>query len=435
LASIGAALGPTFEIVADVGMGEPAGLINQGEGSTKKLEWYGFIRLIIWARPEHPNGAKLCQARENGNVKTCVIPCGDKATGNPVKEGALIDDPDAPYMKGMSTDKGAVCAYFPSACLLVVAAHLHGTNKPLPEAVFNKVREEQLRRIGHGITWLVQEYGSSDEPSMSSSNNKNSSSSSNNSINQSQGLARKKIVTNASDIGATLLLVGDLNFRVESEFTSPEDKEKGGKDFSTIEKYASSDSKEDLAYLLENHDILYKLLRCPSDEIPPILVGCRDAVAETISRKKLLLPPTFTFKQDAPFPRKYKDKRTPSWPDRILFKDLNYFMSPPAAGSVSSIAAEVSAGITGQGQQHQQQHQQQQSGVGRGAAADQQELGKVSIAGLRYCKTLRQVTCSDHEGVVAYFSHGEPSSMDKIWMTFDLVLDQVGLLFSSPTSS
>lgn len=333
-------------MVADVAMGEPAGLIQEaGENGQKKLEWYGFIRLIIYARSDHTDGKKLIQARNINKVKTCVIPCGDKATSikkvnnnnttNDMSNStekltnsimmdddfSIDDDYDSPYLKSMSPDKGAVCAYFPTAKLMIVAAHLHGTNKPLPEAVFNVVREQQLRRIGHAVTWLVNQYHhDKDEDEKNFIKEKEEGKIRNiekhNHIDNSSSHIKEtnnNIINDASNIHAALLIIGDLNFRVESEYTSVEDKEKGGLDFKTIEKFASSENKKQLNVLLEKYDILYSLLRSPNDEIPPIIVNCRDCVAETICKQNTLLPPTFTFKQDSPFPRKYKNKRTPSW--------------------------------------------------------------------------------------------------------------------------
>jgi len=384
LAAIKNAIGESFELVADVAMGETAGMIKLAEGDKKKLEWYGHIRLIIFARPDLPAGATLCDSRDNGDLYSCVIPCGDKASGNDTREGAALDEPDSAYPKGLSPDKGAVCVYFPTAKLLVISAHLHGTNKPKPESEFNIIRERQLRRIGQGATWLVKEY----QPTSLSEDGKEEEEV----VNQ---------ITSAAELKCSMILCGDLNFRVESEFITPEDKDKGGNDFKFVEPLASSESPLVLSDLMENNDLFYKLLRNPEDEKPPILVRSRDAVAETVCKQRIIVPPTFTFTQDAPYPRKYKNKRTPSWPDRIVFRDLNYFFEE---AGVSNRGVDFFTG-----------------------SADNARV-RPKVASLRYCQSLREVVCSDHEAVVAYFDfdseHGS-GAMSGFWGAFDDAFGQV----------
>ena len=128
--------------MADVAMGEPAGSCHPeapeaagasastraaesgaGEGAAEKksakeakpIEWYGFIRLVVWALPSTDLGGRCC-----AGAVTAVVPAGSKESG--AKELP-------PYAMGRSTDKGAVAAIFPSARLIVVSLHLHGTNK------------------------------------------------------------------------------------------------------------------------------------------------------------------------------------------------------------------------------------------------------------------------------------------------------------------
>ena len=91
-----------------------------------------------------------------------------------------------------SPDKGAVVAYFPSAKLSVVAAHLHGTSKAgVPEATYDAVRHKQLKTIGRAVKALVCKHS---EPPPT------------------------------GELGCALILAGDLNFRNESQFTTFEDK-------------------------------------------------------------------------------------------------------------------------------------------------------------------------------------------------------------------
>jgi hypothetical protein len=167
-----------------------------------------------------------------------------------------------------------------------------------------------------------------------------------------------------------LVLGGDLNFRVESAFNSPEDKAQGGKDFCTVEAVAARGNATELKALFESHELLHGWLegRGPTP-CPLLLAGCVDAVGESVrsgaeslaagheDQQPALLRPTFTFGPGKPHPRSYKDKRTPSWPDRILARNL--------------------------------------------------EVALVGVAGapatLAECRSLPAVVCSDHEAVVARF--------------------------------
>lgn len=115
----------------------------------EKLEWYGFVRLVVFARPDSVLGALLCPP--NACV-TGVVPAGSKVAGSPTAPangggggGAPPGrSPPPPYAANRSPDKGAVCAYFPAAQLLVAAAHLHGTSKAgVPEAVYDAVSNQQ----------------------------------------------------------------------------------------------------------------------------------------------------------------------------------------------------------------------------------------------------------------------------------------------------
>ena len=116
LAAIAAALGGGYELLADVSMGETAGIVVGGPvaaaggvgkantpaaasppsspGRASKVEWYGFVRLLVLVRRESALGAKL--AADRGRVRTMVVPRGEKPTGAP---GAR------PYPPGCSPDK------------------------------------------------------------------------------------------------------------------------------------------------------------------------------------------------------------------------------------------------------------------------------------------------------------------------------------------
>lgn len=295
-------LGPAFTLIADVAMGETPTNKNG-------ISWYGYVRLMIWARDDEMGGSL-----KEDEVTTCVIPCGSKLSAH-----------HTTYDKDMSPDKGAVCVYFPYNKLMVLSTHLHGTNKPLPEQVFDDIRKEQLDRIGLALNCLVKTVNSETGGDCGDDDNM---------------------------IGDyALLLCGDLNFRVESEFTNPEDKVKGGTDFSFVESRVSRDDASELSEVFLNHDRLHLLLN--DDALPILLRNCEDVVGNELQKMNTYLPPTFTYKQDAKYPRVYTNKRTPSWPDRILSRDLHKFF----------------------------------------------DCSDISIT----CRSLREVVCSDHEAVVALF--------------------------------
>ena len=386
-------------MAADVAMGEPAGKCKPPpppppppssspppsptkKDKPEKLEWYGFIRLVVFAKPTSPLGAKLFPASEDavaagsggtggsggggsggGSVVTAVIPCGAKKCGNPTSDWCEVPkagDPPLlpPYAAGRSPDKGAVAAYFPAARLVVVAAHLNGTNKyGVPEEQFNVSRRAQVTEITRGLGWLVTKgrgtaHGSAYGEACASGG-------------EARAEEERPEAAGADDeaaaalSGCALVVAGDLNFRVESPFTSAEDKAMGGKDWQTVEAVASKGGQEELLELFEKHDLLHEWLegRGPAPA-PGLLRGCVDCVGETLRGAcegggEQLLRPTFTFGIGASFPRAFKTKRTPSWADRVLARDL---------------------------------------GVAMGGAPR-----------LVLCRSLPQVVLSDHEAVVARF--------------------------------
>lgn len=399
VAAIGAALGLEFELLVDVAMGEPVGEFatlpalepaaaaaaaakraekaanaaatqaGQGqpakEDKVKVLEWYGFVRLQVWTRRRTAAGAKLYADWAAGNVATLVVPSGDKVTGNAWAAANCRSANDSSsangsnsgiggnsgtnsnigysaagqaYAAGLSPDKGVVLAYFPTAGLLCCAAHFHGTNKHgVPERVFDAVRRQQLMRAGEAAAWLVAVHGER----------------------SGRALARGPTTAgfgNGAELGSCgLVLAGDLNFRVESEFASAEDKQAGGKDWVAVHAGAASRDPKVLRALYLQHDRLRMLLGARGGvAAPPLVAGCADAVGCALAAAHQLLPPTFAYQPNAPPPRPYKTKRAPSWADRVLTRDLACFLGAPATPVV--------------------------------------------------CKSLPHVVCSDHEPVVAIFS-------------------------------
>jgi hypothetical protein len=357
-------LGPDFSLVADVAMGETA---NEKDD----LSWYGYVRLMIWVKVV---GDELGQSLlDDHGLITCVIPCGSKLSSvSPLSSSfsSSSSSPPSPpytaYQKDVSPDKGAVCAYFPFHKLMIVSAHLHGTNKPLPESTFDEIRHNQLNRIGKGLDALVQYVEIS---SCSAVKKVEAASSSSSSSSSSSTLLNTLMNTNTS-----LLLCGDLNFRVESDFTEPEDKAKGGTDYSFVESRVSKNDSNELKEVFLNHDRLHLLLSNKEEcQKVPLLMECEDVVGveitENSSVKTQLFPPTFTYKQDATFPRAYGNKRTPSWTDRILTRNLSSLFCPPIANTHDdSIIHRVKS-------------------------------TRVEVS----CESVREVVCSDHEAVIAVF--------------------------------
>jgi len=325
LAAFHGALGPGYTLVTDTAMGEHACKSDDG------VEWFGFVRLLVFARRDTPMGAALCSDK---GLLTCVVPSGNKVSSVAANDA---DPALAPYNVNMSPDKGAVLAYFPAAKLLCCAAHFHGTNKHgVPEREFDAVRRQQLQRASEAVAWIVAVHAKRSEQG------------------QKNGPTRAGFGSGA-DLGCSLVLAGDLNFRVESEFVAPDDKQMGGKDWVAVHAGASSHDPAVLRDLYLQHDRLRMMLGARGGVAPPPLVAdCADAVGCTLAAARQLLPPTFTFTPHAPPPRPYKKKRPPSWTDRVLTRDLSSFMGAPAA--------------------------------------------------LAVCKSLPHVICSDHEPVVAVFT-------------------------------
>jgi hypothetical protein len=118
-----------------------------------------------------------------------------------------------------------------------------------------------------------------------------------------------------------LILLGDLNFRVEI-FKEREEKIRGGRDF----KEVVTELKRSNTYeLFMHHDRLHMLLThshtlpCPS-----LLEGLTDGMLEAFQRGRRHNP-TFTYPAYKPSPREYGDKRTPSWTDRVLWRGFHSY--------------------------------------------------------------------------------------------------------------
>ncbi|CAM9379249.1 unnamed protein product, partial [Discosporangium mesarthrocarpum] len=222
--------------------------------------------------------------------------------------------------------------------VLLLNCHLHGTNQySVSESFFDEIRMQQL-----DVATVAVDRFFSTAPSSSS---------------------------RALD-PSRMCIFGDLNFRTEA-LNSPEDKLRGGADFQAVVKEAESCDASRLLNLYEKSDRLYPLLsdRSPAgpessgcchqgfsasaSARPPkkksqelrkeargmhmggLLSGCSDGLEEAL-RMGRVVPPTFTFQavsmmKATPTPpnrRTYKDKRTPSWTDRVLWRGFDPLGQP-----------------------------------------------------------------------------------------------------------
>jgi len=270
------ALPTGHKLVADVAIGEPPSDVQVIEGV--KTQWYGSIRLLVYVKEDFD---------PDPQVFTAIAPVGDKKSQMLNWEG---------YAENESPDKGAVAVCLPKYNLLLVNCHLFGTNKyGVCESTFDTHRIRQLDNIFH----ILQ--------------------------------------MNFPKIQETRIVAfGDLNFRVQM-FCEADQKQKAGLDFFTVKEIAESGDPQRLRGLFQRYDRLHLLLThsdtgmtpldpCAgpiSSYLPKMFQLIHDAHDVMLSRSDtMFLPPTFTKKSGAPFPRSFGSKRTPSWCDRVLWEGL-----------------------------------------------------------------------------------------------------------------
>jgi hypothetical protein len=252
---------PHLQLVGDVAIGEPPTFKKVSVKNGGETEWYGTIRLLLFVDP--------VRFGSSPSVESYAIPTGSK--GSVHSEGDVYGLEQAP-------DKGAVGLYLAAANVLFVNCHLCGTNQyNVPEAEFDAVRLRQLQAIQGGLSGRLRNHPS-------------------------------------------LVLLGDFNYRVEM-FCSPEDKGKGGKDFQAVDALIAGGESAHLLQLYKGHDRLRPLLNMRSCE-SELLQGCVDGLSVALLEGQHL-PPTFSFRQGDVHPRQYQTKRTPSWTDRVLWRDLS----------------------------------------------------------------------------------------------------------------
>lgn len=335
-------LGPEFRVVADVAMGEPAGTTelpstsdagNEGSTSTKSVEWHGFCRLIVIA---HQTTLGQLTAR------ACVVPCGCKHSS-----GVGGD-----YPENSSPDKGAVAVLLTgsgSDSLLVVGAHLAATNsREFPEQHFDEMRLEHLEKIQLAATTLLTPAQSKVEAVLASAAAADPSEVPAEGAGASDSSAPAEPKAGLEGSFPTprmgLVVLGDLNFRVETS-EDIADKARGGKEFTTVvERLSSVEGKKQL---FAQHERLHQHLT--GGAAPAMLHGCHDCMA--CLQNGDLPAPTFPFPLNAPHPRQYETRRAPSWTDRVLWRQLVRWEAEDAAA-------------------------------------------------MQTCEVLKQVVCSDHEPVV-----------------------------------
>ncbi len=325
-------------------------IFSDDKASKKEMKldkWYGFLRLIIFAKLDVVEFIRSHTKCGVHPVVPILVPTGHK------RISTYIDKHTAKrriYQKPeLSPDKGGVCIAIPSIHLLICSVHLFGTNKyHTMEASFDKIRIDQLQTIGKNC-----------QDALSSIHDE---------INRENKNPSPPLVASNSSLSPleeyTKIIIGDLNFRVEI-CTHEIDKGRGGRDYQEVHKILQSASKEKLQKLFWGHDRLVKLLlkrtntssstsychdkatqlhkdqEHESDDIP-LLCGVQDVLMhqyDNTTTSKMDIYPTFTFEIDTKkeqeekrkehilnklkdiVKRNYSDKRTPSWTDRILIED------------------------------------------------------------------------------------------------------------------
>ncbi len=317
--TIKSSLSPEHILLADIAMGEDP----SPKGVAKSCTFYGYIRLLIFAKEQIISGLlSICAANDKPMPLLIPIfaPAGHKS-GTPHGDA---------YPNNFSPDKGGVCIAIPALEILICSMHLCGTNKyNMPERVFDEIRFKQLDVIVKKCDEVL--------------------------IEKCEHIFTTSCTDGRKPLSETSLfqkyqhiLCGDLNFRVEI-FSNPADKHRGGRDFHAVHDVLQEGNHESVKNLFNSHDRLVHLLlnlRQKKKDLDAF-VGLTENVKRMIENMKdvfLEAPqgtvngddgmlteivfPTFTFDTNKvhdrdsstlPFhPRIYSDKRTPSWTDRIL---------------------------------------------------------------------------------------------------------------------
>ena len=320
-------LSEEHDLVADISMGAKQSTLREESGGVK---WYGYLRLLVYAR-----GSDFVTELRQTSIGIAIA-VGAKAMSR--SNEILFNNSSlehTQYHALGSPDKGGVCLVMPTLKIVAVCAHLAGTNKyEVAERIFDRIRHKQLHIISRVLENAIQNIGYGDE-----------------SIDD-----WRKIIA------------GDLNFRVEV-YDKEEYKGRRGKDWRAVADIVQSGGQRDsrchqqrVAELFCCHDRLVQYLEKgpmhlwashnedeENDQMlafPNLLHSMVDLVhykcflgADTSGRSDPhIVMPTFSFQTEsdasaiigsdgnvckasgklASSRRPYSDKRTPSWPDRIL---------------------------------------------------------------------------------------------------------------------
>ena len=322
LSNIQSVLSEEHDLVADISMGaKPSSLCEEEPFDVK---WHGYLRLLVYAR-----GSELITELRQTSIGMAVA-VGTKKMSRRNEVLSNISPPKFTQYHALgSPDKGAVCLVMPTLKTVAVCAHLAGTNKyGVAERIFDRIRNKQLHMITQALGDTIRNIGGSDE-SMD---------------------AWQKIIA------------GDLNFRVEIH-DEIDHKCRGGKDWRAVADIVQSGGQCDswpnqqrIAELFRCHDRLIQYLDHgpvhllanhnedeEDDEMlafPNLLHSMVDLIhykcflGTNTSRRRdpQIIMPTFSFQTESDASeiiagggnvckasrRPYSDKRTPSWPDRIL---------------------------------------------------------------------------------------------------------------------
>ena len=320
LDNIQSVLSDQHDLVADVSMGaKPSTSCDEPCG----VKWHGYLRLLVYAC-----GSEFVTELRQTSIAIAVA-VGSKAMSrsNEVLSNNLSLEYSQYHALG-SPDKGAVCLVMPTLKTVAVCAHLAGTNKyGVAERAFDLVRHKQLHIISRVLEDSIPNVGCVDE-----------------------------------NIDSWRIIAGDLNFRVEIH-DKEEHKGRRGKDWRAVADIVQSGGQGDSwpnqqrvvelfcchdrlmqylehgpIHLLANHnedeedDEMLALPNLLHSVVDLIHYKCFLGTNTSIRRDPQIIMPTFSFQTESDASeiiagggnvcrasrRPFSDKRTPSWPDRIL---------------------------------------------------------------------------------------------------------------------
>ena len=320
LDNIQSVLSDRHDLVADVSMGAKP---NTSCDEPCGVKWHGYLRLLVYAC----GSEFVTELRQTSMAIAVAVGSKAMSRSNEVLSNNLSLEYSQYHALG-SPDKGAVCLVMPTLKTVAVCAHLAGTNKyGVAERAFDLVRHKQLHIISRVLEDSIPNVGCVDE-----------------------------------NIDSWRIIAGDLNFRVEIH-DKEEHKDRRGKDWRAVADIVqaggqgnSCPNQQRVVELFRCHDRLMQYLehgpihlRANHNEdeeddemlaLPKLLHSVVDLIQykcflgtnTSIRRDPQIIMPTFSFQTESDASeiiagggnvckasrRPYSDKRTPSWPDRIL---------------------------------------------------------------------------------------------------------------------